>query len=142
MYHEIYKMSQQMNDKLMLELDFVLKVNTAAGRLLVSMEQEQGEIDFGEAWEKWVPIFKEVVRTEVEKRKVGGPTAPEEEELPPPPAAPSRGAGAARPSESAEDVEEEEPEEDEGDEPAPREPPDLASLREKLRAKKLGLKKR
>jgi hypothetical protein len=73
MYYDIYRMSQQMNDKLLLELDFVLKVNTAASRLLVSMEKEQGEIDFGDAWAKWEPIFKVLVKTELEKRKLGGP---------------------------------------------------------------------
>jgi len=145
MYNDIFKMSQQMNDKLLLELDFVLKVNTAAGRLLVSMEQEQGEIDFGEAWERWVPIFKEVVRTELEKRKLSGPQAPEEEvPLPPPP---PRTAAPPKPSDS-EDVEEEggsgdEEGADAEEEPAPRQTAeDLASLREKLRAKKLGLKKK
>ena len=71
MYHEIFKLSKQLDDKLMLELDFVLKVNTAAGRLLVSMEQEQGEIDFGEAWDRWIPIFKDVAKQEVQKRKLG-----------------------------------------------------------------------
>jgi len=73
MYYNIYRMSEQLNDKLLLELDFVLKVNTAASRLLVSMEKEQGEIDFGDAWVKWEPIFKEVLKTELEKRKLGGP---------------------------------------------------------------------
>ncbi len=141
MYNDIYKLSTQMNDKLMLELDFVLKVNTAAGRLLVSMEQEQGEIDFGEAWVRWGPIFKEVVRTELQKRRMG---APGEEEIPVAAPPPPPAAGPSRPSQSAGDVEEEEaPEEDDGgDEPPAREAPDLASLREKLRAKKLGLKKK
>ncbi|MCI0503845.1 Flp pilus assembly complex ATPase component TadA [Candidatus Micrarchaeota archaeon] len=156
MYNDIFKLSQQMNDKLMLELDFVLKVNTAAGRLLVSMEQEQGEIDFGEAWTRWEPIFKEVVRTELEKRKLGGPNMPDELPDAPQPAAPAGRTGAVtaggappaqRPSQGGEDVEEEEGggdsgEEDEGEPPARAGPPDLASLREKLRAKKLGLKKK
>jgi type IV secretory pathway ATPase VirB11/archaellum biosynthesis ATPase len=144
MYNDIFKASEQMNDKLLLELDFVLKVNTAAGRLLVSMEQEQGEIDFGEAWERWVPIFKEVLRTELEKRKLSGTQAAlEEPELPLPVPAPRTGA-PQKPSVS-EDVEEEGESGDEeggGDEPAPKEPEDLASLREKLRARKLGLKKK
>jgi type IV secretory pathway ATPase VirB11/archaellum biosynthesis ATPase len=155
MYNDIFKLSQQMNDKLMLELDFVLKVNTAAGRLLVSMEQEQGEIDFGEAWTRWEPMFKEVVRTELEKRRASGTMLDETPEVSAPPvaAAPPGRAGPSaptRPSQSAEDVEErEEPaEEDEGgDEDAGAAAPlkrsaDLADLREKLRAKKMGLKKK
>ncbi|MFH0884220.1 MAG: ATPase, T2SS/T4P/T4SS family [Candidatus Micrarchaeota archaeon] len=144
MYNDIFKASQQMNDKLLLELDFVLKVNTAAGRLLVSMEQEQGEIDFGEAWERWVPIFKEVLRTELEKRKLSGPQAAEEvAEVPLPVVAPR--AGAPQKPSASEDVEEEGESGDEeggGDEPEQKEPEDLASLREKLRARKLGLKKK
>jgi type IV secretory pathway ATPase VirB11/archaellum biosynthesis ATPase len=152
MYNDIFKMSQQLNDKLMLELDFVLKVNTAAGRLLVSMEQEQGEIDFGEAWTRWEPIFKEVVRTELEKRKLGGPALPDELPDVPPPAAPAGksgapGAGGAppvqRPSQNAEDIEEKDEGGEDGDSGgANDEPPDLATLREKLRAKKLGMKKK
>jgi hypothetical protein len=126
-----------MNDKLMLELDFVLKVNTAAGRLLVSMEKEHGEIDFGDAWERWVPVFKEVVRTEIEKRKFGG-TSNEEPEVAGGSAAVASDKGRGRPSEDSEDVEEEK--KDDGDEP-PEEPPSMA-LRDKFKAKKVGLKKK
>ncbi len=147
MYHDIYKASEQLNDKLLLELDFVLKVNTAAGRLLVSMEQEQGEIDFGEAWERWVPMFKDILKTELEKRKLGA--APEELEVAAPPPPPARAAPpyaqgpvAARPSEEEGESDEEGGEgEDEGAEAPPPAPTDVQSLREKLRAKKLGLKK-
>ncbi|MBU1165838.1 Flp pilus assembly complex ATPase component TadA [Candidatus Micrarchaeota archaeon] len=70
MYYDIYKTSKQLNDKLMLELDFVLKVNTAATRHLISLEKEQGEVDFGDAWESWIPIFKKIVKSEIEKRGV------------------------------------------------------------------------
>jgi type IV secretory pathway ATPase VirB11/archaellum biosynthesis ATPase len=141
MYYDIYKASQQLNDKLLLELDFVLKVNTAAARLLVSMEKEQGEIDFGEAWERWGPIFKETLRQDIDKRKLSGGEQEEEAVVAPPVAAVPSAPPAARPSETAGDVEEEgKPEEDE-DEAPPPEAPSVASLREKLRAKKLGLKK-
>jgi hypothetical protein len=143
MYYEIYKASERLNDKLLLELDFVLKVNTAAGRLLVSMEQDQGEIDFGEAWDKWVPMFKEIIRLEQEKRRLDAGMA-EEELPPPPPPKVTAPAQPKRPSDEVEDVEENAPEDEE---PPPEEPPaprttDLTSLREKLRAKKLGLKKK
>ncbi|MFH1785277.1 MAG: ATPase, T2SS/T4P/T4SS family [Candidatus Micrarchaeota archaeon] len=123
MYYDIYKLSKQMNDKLMLELDFVLKVNTAAGRLLVSMEQEQGEIDFGEAWDRWGPIFKDVVKKDLEKRKLGVPEIPDEPELPQP----------------EDDI-------DDGDEPPEDEEmvedPRMKTLRERLRQKKLETKKK
>jgi len=84
MYFDIYKLSQQLNDPLLLELDFVLKVNTAAGRLLVSKEKEHGEIDFGEAWKDWEPIFKGIVKAEIEKRKLGSVEIPEDREPAPP----------------------------------------------------------
>ncbi len=142
MYYDIFQLSKKMNDKLMLELDFVLKVNTAANRLLVSMEQEQGEIDFGEAWLKWVPIFKEVVRQDLEKRKLG---AVEEIELPSAPVLPPLAGGKAGPPKSSVDVDVEEKggsddEEDEGEDEPP--PSAGASLRDRLKAKKTGAKKR
>lgn len=87
MYYDIYKTSKELNDKLMLELDFVLKVNTAATRHLVTMENEQGDIDFGEAWESWEPRFKEIVKDELSKRRLGNVEIPgerlEKKEAPP-----------------------------------------------------------
>jgi len=100
MYYDIYKVSQQLNDPLLLELDFVLKVNTAATRLLVSKETEHGEIDFGAAWEEWEPIFKGIVKAEIEKRKLGGVELPEEVE------APSASAGASASGAMSSDAEE------------------------------------
>lgn len=116
MYNQIYKASQNLNDKLMLELDFVLKVNTAATRHLVRMENEQGDIDFGQAWDEWEPIFKDIVKNELSKRKMGRVEIPED-------------AVAAKPGDSAasepkfkvsDDVEEEN-----GEEPPPPPPPAL-----------------
>jgi type IV secretory pathway ATPase VirB11/archaellum biosynthesis ATPase len=133
MYHEIYKLSKQVNDKLLLELDFVLKVNTAAGRLLVSMEHEQGEIDFGEAWERWTPIFKEVVRDEMQKRKLEVGEMPDE---PAPPSAPVQ-----KPKSDIDDGDR--PPEDGDDDGADEEEPEsMKSLRERLREKKLAAKKK
>ena len=133
MYWEIYKASQKLNDKLLLELDFVLKVNTAATRLLTSMESEHGEVDFADAWEKWVPIFKEIMRVEMQKRRMdeGIEEPPEVEEAPQ-----TKTESAA--SEETEDVEEKE---DEEEPPPPRPTPGL-SLRERLKAKKSDVKKK
>jgi len=78
LYDQIYKTSKKLNDKLMLELDFVLKVNTAATRHLVSMENEQGGIDFGQAWETWEPKFKQIVKDELSKRRLGSVRIPDE----------------------------------------------------------------
>ncbi len=69
MYNDIYKVSQQLNDKLLLELDFVLKCNTNANKLLASMEKEEGQIDFAEAWRRWNPMFKTIIKDELAARK-------------------------------------------------------------------------
>jgi type IV secretory pathway ATPase VirB11/archaellum biosynthesis ATPase len=69
MYYDIYSASEEMKDKLLLELDFVLNCNTAANKLLASMEQESGEVDFPEARKKWEPMFKEILKKELAERK-------------------------------------------------------------------------
>lgn len=128
MFHEIQQLSQKMNDRLMLELDFVLKVNTVAGRLLTSMEQEHGEIDFADAWKQWGPIFKNVVTTELSKRRGEGAGKIEEH-----PAVKEAVAEAPR---VLEDIEEEEKEEE------PPRPTKKVSLRDRLKAKRAALKKK
>jgi len=147
MYYEIFKASEQLNDKLLLELDFVLKINTAAGRLLVSMEQEQGEIDFGDAWASWQPLFKDILKKELEKRRLEG--APPELEALTAPAAPAKsvapgsGAATAKPSAAEEDVEEAE-EEDGEPPPKPTAKPasPSLSLKDRLKSKKEQAKKK
>ncbi len=126
MYHQIYKASVDLNDKLLNELDFVLKVNTAAGRLLIGMEKEAGEVDFGEAWENWEPIFKGVLKDEIERRKAG--TSAFSTELPVIPKA----SAVATANQAEEEVEETDESEDE----EPEEAPSAPSLLDKLKAKK------
>lgn len=134
MYDQIYKASQRLNDKLLLELDFVLKVNTAATRHLVSMESEQGDIDFGKAWEEWEPIFKEIVKSELSKRKIGKVEIPEETVAPKTPAP----VASVPKSRVSEDVEEEN-----GEEPPPPAPskPLPPSLKMPVQTKKPETKK-
>jgi len=83
MYYDIFAASKKLNDKLLLELDFVLKVNTAAVRHLVSMESETGDVDFGEAWTSWEPVFKGILKREIEKRKMGKAQPPNGIPVPP-----------------------------------------------------------
>ena len=71
MYYEIEKMKKLLGDPLLIELDFTLKVNTAANKLITSMEKEEGQVDFGEAWKRWEPIFKDIMKVEIAKRKLG-----------------------------------------------------------------------
>jgi type IV secretory pathway ATPase VirB11/archaellum biosynthesis ATPase len=106
MYDQIYKTSLKLNDKLMLELDFVLKVNTAATRHLVAMENEQGEIDFGDAWDKWEPIFKRIVQEELSKRRLEAVHIPDE-----PKAIKENNVSSAPTLKALEDVEEEDEDE-------------------------------
>ncbi len=140
MYHDINKLSKELDDKLLLELDFVLKVNTEAGRLLVSMEKEHGEIDFPEAWKEWEPIFKKIVKEERAKRKMA---AQEEVELAA--AEPVEKTPAEQPRASISEGEEEAIEEEgEEAEPPEQESPRTRrdSLLERLREAKKRAKKR
>ncbi len=68
MFYEIYKTSLELKDKLLLELDFVLRVNTEANRHLASLESETGDIEFSRAWAEWVPKYKEIVKQELAAR--------------------------------------------------------------------------
>ncbi|MBU1682020.1 Flp pilus assembly complex ATPase component TadA [Candidatus Micrarchaeota archaeon] len=115
MYDQIYKTSLKLNDKLMLELDFVLKVNTAATRHLVAMENEQGGIDFGDAWDKWEPIFKQIVQEELSKRKLGVVQIPDEPKM-----IKENNVSSAPASKALDDVEEED-----NDDPPPAPPPSI-----------------
>ncbi|MBI5051346.1 Flp pilus assembly complex ATPase component TadA [Candidatus Micrarchaeota archaeon] len=70
LYYDIYSASKELNDKLLLELDFVLRCNTNANKLLSSLESEEGSVDFKEAWKKWEPMFKQLVKEEVAAHRV------------------------------------------------------------------------
>ncbi|HIH22950.1 TPA: Flp pilus assembly complex ATPase component TadA [Candidatus Micrarchaeota archaeon] len=80
MYDGIKRAAEETNDQTLLELDFVLNCNTAAGKLLTSLEKEEGQIDFKEAWTKWEPIFKAIVKDELTAKKTGGGAAAKEKE--------------------------------------------------------------
>jgi len=69
LYHQIAKASKVLGDKLLLEVDFVLRANTAANKLLSSMEKETGEVDFAGAWDEWEPLFKKILKEDIEERK-------------------------------------------------------------------------
>jgi type IV secretory pathway ATPase VirB11/archaellum biosynthesis ATPase len=135
MYYDIFDKSRELNDKLMLELDFVLKVNTAATRHLVAMETETGDIDFGDAWKSWEPVFKGIVKRELEKRKLGKVEVPEAM------APAEKAAGRSISEAETADVEEEESEEAEEKEVVESARLGL-SLKERLKRKKLAAKKR
>ncbi|MBI2079975.1 hypothetical protein HYT84_04360 [Candidatus Micrarchaeota archaeon] len=70
LYYDIYSASKELEDKLLIELDFVLKCNTVANKLLSSLESEEGGVDFKEARKKWEPMFKQLVKDEIAAHKV------------------------------------------------------------------------
>ncbi|MEK6978639.1 MAG: hypothetical protein AABW86_00305 [Candidatus Micrarchaeota archaeon] len=80
MYEGIKRAAEETGDQTLLELDFVLNCNTAAGKLLTSLEKEEGQIDFKEAWTKWEPMFKTIVKDEIAAKKAGGAAAKESKE--------------------------------------------------------------
>ncbi len=143
MYWDIFKTSHALNDKLLLELDFVLHVNTAANRLLSSMEQEEGSIDFGEAWKRWEPMFKDITKTEIQKRKMGAaPEIPSKAPPPTPPPSklpktPLKGGvvTAAHPSKASKKPASKK----ESKKPAKKEKPKGPSLKERLAARRKAL---
>ncbi|MDO8554806.1 MAG: ATPase, T2SS/T4P/T4SS family [Candidatus Micrarchaeota archaeon] len=77
MYYEVSKTAEELGDKLLLEIDFVLKTNTEANKLLATLEKDEGKIDFKEAWKQWEPIFKQLVKDEIAIRKAQGASSTE-----------------------------------------------------------------
>ncbi len=81
-YWDVYQSSVELKDKLLLELDFVLQANSAANKLLSSLETEEGSIDYKEAQKRWPAIYKQVLKEELASRRL---SAGEEEEVEPEP---------------------------------------------------------
>lgn len=73
MYYDIYRSAIELKDRLLLDLDFVLRTNTAANKMISSLESEEGGVDFKEAQKKWTPLFKSLLKDEIaSRRKPGG----------------------------------------------------------------------
>jgi len=77
-YWDIYQSSIALKDKLLLELDFVLNANAAANKLLSTLETEEGAVDFKEAWKRWGPLYKQLIKDELAARRKPGGEAAEE----------------------------------------------------------------
>ncbi len=69
-FYDIYKASMDTGAKELLYLDFFLKANTLANKILVELEGETGEVDFGEAQRRWLVEFKPLVKKELQLLKV------------------------------------------------------------------------
>ncbi|MBI5223396.1 hypothetical protein HY990_03165 [Candidatus Micrarchaeota archaeon] len=156
-YYQIYKTAKELKNPLLLELDFVLSVNSAANRLMIELEKEEGQIDFDRAWKEFDPIYKGLLRDELAAtRNISGVAAAAsaaaasaslfQKGLPQTavPAAPASNPDDQEPSD-----EDEPPPEDEDPEPRPTpKKPDVPSapaggksLLEKLKEKKKAIKK-
>lgn len=61
MYYDIYYYAEKLNDPQLLELDFVLKCNTAANDLLREMEDETGSVDYHKLAPVWEKRFRELL---------------------------------------------------------------------------------
>jgi len=80
MYNDIYEASVKLKDKLLRDIDFVLRCNTYANKLLSSLEKEDGTVDFKEVQKEWDELFKKVLRKELDTRNGKGPKVQTEKE--------------------------------------------------------------
>ena len=69
-YDELYRAGQEQKDPLIIDIDFVVEVNTEVNRLLASLEKDEGNIEFGSAWKKWEIIYKEMLKEHIRVREV------------------------------------------------------------------------
>ena len=68
MYYKAYRASMETNDKLLREIDFVTKLNTATNRMLADIEQENGSVDYKDAQVRLEDIFRAQYRAEMASR--------------------------------------------------------------------------
>lgn len=63
-FNQIYKASEELGNKHLLEIDFVFKANNTANKLLEQLENENGEVDYKVAQEKWETEFVRLLKEE------------------------------------------------------------------------------
>ncbi len=68
-YDDIYRASEKTKDPILREIDFVVRCNTYVNKMLASLENENGEIDFAQANKLWEEQFKILLREELALRK-------------------------------------------------------------------------
>jgi len=61
-YWDVYEAYEKTGRKELLGLDFVFLANTEANKILKELENEVGEVDFGEAQKVWEERFKKLLR--------------------------------------------------------------------------------
>ncbi|MEM4367260.1 MAG: ATPase, T2SS/T4P/T4SS family [Candidatus Anstonellales archaeon] len=73
-YEDIRKLAEQNDNELILELDFVVKANNLANKILKELENENGEVDYKTAIKMWNARFAEFFKKEkllLEREKRG-----------------------------------------------------------------------
>ncbi|MEM4554312.1 MAG: ATPase, T2SS/T4P/T4SS family [Candidatus Anstonellaceae archaeon] len=70
MYSQIAQCAEKYNHPQFVELDFVLKCNTAANNLLRRLESEENEIDWKAADKEWQKTFEQLVQKELSEAKL------------------------------------------------------------------------
>lgn len=63
-FSDIYQAAKELGNRHLMEINFVFKANNAANRLLQSLENENGEVDFKAANEKWKGEFVAILKAE------------------------------------------------------------------------------
>ncbi len=74
MYDRIYRLSLELNDPILRDLDFVVKVNTDVNRMLASIEDKSGIVDYGQAQVEMEKIIQKLLKQEYTQRDIK-PTA-------------------------------------------------------------------
>ena len=69
-YWEINQASLKLDDKLLREIDFVVKTNTEVNRMLANIEDENGAVDFKRAEKEMEEILKKMLKEELALRKL------------------------------------------------------------------------
>ncbi len=64
-YYDITEVAKKLGAKKLLEIDFVLKVNSEANKMLAKFERENGSIDYASFYREWLPYFKNLVKQEL-----------------------------------------------------------------------------
>lgn len=68
-YDDIYRTAMKLNDPLLMEIEFVMKCNSLANRLLVENEDEKGNVDYGKIEKIWDEEFNKLVEKEIAEHR-------------------------------------------------------------------------
>ena len=64
-YYDITEIANKLNQKKLLEIDFVLRANSEANKLLAKNESENGTVDYPAIIPEWTDVFKKIAKEEL-----------------------------------------------------------------------------